>query len=88
MARWPDDSRAGQPGALFCNSCGEDQQEPRDIYSVTPGTVCGKKSHTLIEVVGARVVEVEPIAFGHAIQAAAIDPEDLRGALLIALGSA
>ena len=88
MALWPDDSRAGQPGALFCHNCGGGQQEPRVISSVTPGTGCGKKSHTLIEVVGVCVVEVEPIAFGHAIQAAAVDPEDLRSALLIALGGA
>jgi hypothetical protein len=34
------------------------------------------------------MVEVEPVAFCHAIQAAAIDPEDLGGAFFIALGSA
>ena len=35
-----------------------------------------------------RVVEVEAIALGHAIQAAAIDPEDLGGAFFIAFSGA
>jgi hypothetical protein len=37
-------------------------------------------------VIDGHVVKVEPVTLGHAIQTAAIDPEDLGGALLIALG--
>ena len=59
--------RAGQPATLLIKCCGEDLQEPEDISSVTPGTVCGKKSHTLVGVIGVRVVEVEPVSFSHAI---------------------
>jgi hypothetical protein len=42
-------------------------REARDIWSETLGTVCGKKSHTLVRAVGVRVVEVEPVPFRHAI---------------------
>jgi hypothetical protein len=61
------------------------EQEPRAMRSVLLRTVCGKKSHTLIRFIRTRVLEVEPIAFGHAIQAAAIDPKDLGGAFFIPL---
>jgi hypothetical protein len=81
--RPPAGSCAGQPVTRPLDCWGESVQEPGDACSVTPGTLCGKKTHTLIRFIGMRVVEVEPIALGHAIQAAAIDPEDLRGAFFI-----
>ncbi len=42
-------------------------QERGNTCSVTPGPSCGKKSHTLVGVIGVRVVEVEAIAFCHTI---------------------
>ena len=55
---------------------------------MTPGTACGKKSHTLIRLIDMRMVEVEAIALGHAIETAAIDTEDLCGAFFITFSGA
>jgi hypothetical protein len=58
----------------------------RCTRSETSSAGCGKRSHMLARLIGVRLIEVEPVAFGHTIQAASIDPEDLGGAFLVALG--
>jgi len=55
--------------------------------------VCGvgggvwQKASPLVrdQVIRAISVEVEPMAFGHAVEATAIDPQDLCGLLFVAL---
>ena len=84
--RGPNGAAAGQPVPPDFGGCGENEQGPRCTRSVTPPARCGKKPHTLTRLIGVRLIEIEPVTFGHAIEAASVDPEDLGGAFLVALG--